>query len=712
MATGVKAQRPVRLSEEETLTSFDDWKNNLIFYLNQEKTFASFLKQDTRWKKASDADENRGVAAADLPSLQNFLGVIAGLAPPLLHGDIIDDSTRLDDIFNLIRGYYQFAPSEATFLKFSYIKREMVGGNVERPVHLYLRLRQFIRDNLLQSGGKINHDGSIPTTNEKMSPTTERLIVLRWMELLHPRLPEHVGKIFSADLRSKSLKDLQPQILEQVDDLLHQIDQRQENNEATLLYSNLSSNRYGNASKRPKKWGGSPSYSKSDSESPSYSQHPQPRRKFVRREAADRKVMVKKCDACKAVGEPFIGHTIQSCKNISPRDRQSMLQAFALDITEDTENLEDEEIEEYEFAEADEQEVSIVQVDELPPPPTEPSLPQGNEICASRVSIKQSPRINVKINSVYTSVLVDTGATGDMMRMDFCLEVGLRIEPTPHSASQADASKLNVVGEVHTTMITENNIKLELHAIVVRDLKASVIVSEAFLEHYNIVVDIPRRRLILPDERTIGFADQPGNPKVSLLRAEVNCVVFPGDSITIPTPKNFNDDLEMAIEPRIESALSYDPMIVENSGELHLKNDSDFSVNIKRGQIVGQVRSVYEDGIDVNNCDAITPPVTQIESTTEQEVNKVAIDPQSCILSSEELKDFREINGKYSKVFGPKRGTYNSKSGEIIPEVNIGKAAPAPKKGKTPSYNRKNMQLLQEKFDKLNGEGVLVRAED
>ena len=103
MATGVKAQRPVRLSEEETLTSFEDWKNNLIFYLNQEKTLASFLKQDARWKKASDADANRGVAG-ELPSLENFLGVIAGLAPPLLHGDIIDDSTRLDDIFNLIRG--------------------------------------------------------------------------------------------------------------------------------------------------------------------------------------------------------------------------------------------------------------------------------------------------------------------------------------------------------------------------------------------------------------------------------------------------------------------------------------------------------------------------------------------------------------------------------------------------------------------------------
>ena len=167
------------------------------------------------------------------------------------------------------------------------------------------------------------------------------------------------------------------------------------------------------------------------------------------------------------------------------------------------------------------------------------------------------------------------------------------------------------------------------------------------------VIDIPRRRLVLPDERTIAFADQPGNPKVSLLRADVNCVVFPGDSITIPTPKNFNDDLDMAIEPRIESALSYVPMVVENSGELQLTNDSDFSVNIKRGQIVGQVRSVYEEGSDVNNCHTMTTSVTQIESTAEQEVSKVSIDPQSCILSNEEIKDFRKINDKYSSVFGP-----------------------------------------------------------
>ena len=92
MSTSVKAQRPTRLSEDETLTSFEDWNNdllfiflfNLIFYLNQEKSFELFLKADATWTKSSDRDQNRGVNDA-VASLKNFLGVIAGLAPPLLH---------------------------------------------------------------------------------------------------------------------------------------------------------------------------------------------------------------------------------------------------------------------------------------------------------------------------------------------------------------------------------------------------------------------------------------------------------------------------------------------------------------------------------------------------------------------------------------------------------------------------------------------------
>ena len=65
MSTSVKALRPGRLSEDETLTSFEDWKNNLIFYLNQDKTFAPFLKANAKWKKSSDSESNRGLADED-----------------------------------------------------------------------------------------------------------------------------------------------------------------------------------------------------------------------------------------------------------------------------------------------------------------------------------------------------------------------------------------------------------------------------------------------------------------------------------------------------------------------------------------------------------------------------------------------------------------------------------------------------------------------
>ena len=60
MAMSLKVTRPDRLTNDETLTSFEDWKNNITFYLTQDKDFAVLLKETTTWTKSSDADTNRG----------------------------------------------------------------------------------------------------------------------------------------------------------------------------------------------------------------------------------------------------------------------------------------------------------------------------------------------------------------------------------------------------------------------------------------------------------------------------------------------------------------------------------------------------------------------------------------------------------------------------------------------------------------------------
>ena len=59
MTTSLKITRPNRLSEDETLTSFEDWRNNLSFYLAQDKEFNAFLKETATWRKVSENTELR-----------------------------------------------------------------------------------------------------------------------------------------------------------------------------------------------------------------------------------------------------------------------------------------------------------------------------------------------------------------------------------------------------------------------------------------------------------------------------------------------------------------------------------------------------------------------------------------------------------------------------------------------------------------------------
>ena len=113
---------------------------------------------------------------------------------------------------------------------------------------MYLRLRQLIRDNLLLSSGKIEHDGTTPTTDEVLSATTERPIDLRWLELLRPSLPNHVSNVFALDLQTKSLKDLQPRINEQINDLLFQVHNKSEDTSVDLSFTRFSNNQFNNSS--------------------------------------------------------------------------------------------------------------------------------------------------------------------------------------------------------------------------------------------------------------------------------------------------------------------------------------------------------------------------------------------------------------------------------------------------------------------------------
>ena len=689
MAMSLKVTRPDRLTNDETLTSFEDWKNNITFYLTQDKDFAVLLKETTTWTKSSDADTNRGRSTPEnRAALDRFLGLIASLAPPLLYHEIIDDTTSISDVFRLLRSYYQFSPSESTFMKYYSIKREVVNGTLERPLHLFLRMKQFIRDNLLLSSGKIEHDGKVPTTNETLSPTTERLNVLRWLHVLHPSLPMHVSNVFSQDLQTKSLKDLQPRICEQVDDLLRQVEDKLETNESvSASYSKFNRSGQYQRPQVPKQHSFQKSFQKPRSNTLPGNFPP------------NRRARLKTCDICKSLNLPFVGHDIHLCPNVSPDDRATVMKSFSVELGEEedfedfgdysTENeVEEEYYREASFAQNDAHEVVNIQ----------------------RVSVMRSPAFNCKINNnkLDAPAVLDSGATGSMIELNIVEQANIRVYPTSHLAEQADGlSKLNVVGEVHTNITLDNDLTLPISAVVVTSLKEGILIGTPFMKEHKMVIDFGNDSIRIRG-REIFFKDMITKPRTTLLKASISRVVFPGESMEFEIPANFAKDREVAIEPR-DNLLWPSPQIVTNSdGKMEVRNDTELPLKIKSQQVIAQIRSVITPP-ENSPLDVMSKSSKKDQKTSGLEM--VQIDPNN-ILSTEQKDAFAVVNKKFSETFSTKIGCYNGKSGAVVGDVLLGNNKPIPKKAKVPSYNSEKNVILQEKFDELVEQGTLKRAEE
>ena len=153
------------LSKNETINTFNNWKENQIYCLSIDEDFKSFLLASATWGKKTSANPNRGFmddpddVAPDTrktkeqkcATLELMLGQIANWATVITRNQITRDSTSLADIWNKIRAYYGFLGTGARFLDLSSIKLE-VG---ERPEALYQRLLAFFEDNLMTIGSSV-----------------------------------------------------------------------------------------------------------------------------------------------------------------------------------------------------------------------------------------------------------------------------------------------------------------------------------------------------------------------------------------------------------------------------------------------------------------------------------------------------------------------------------------------------------------------------
>ena len=457
MAQSNKAPKQRYLEKHETLNSFNAWKENLIYTLSLDSNFTPFISAE--WGRWTAAAPNRGLTddgdevtdatkrksnEQKVAQLNLMLGMVANYATVISRNQIVKESISLNDVWSKLREHYGFHITGARFLDLVNIKLD-VG---ERPEDLYQRLVTFFDDTLLTTTCNVRHRGAAVAEDEQITPTTENMIVLLWLERINSGLPALVRQKYGSELRNQTLASLKSEISQALESLLEEL---KSSEDTRIMRSNTYSNRRDNRQVSRSNTNNRPSQS----------------RRF--------------CCLCHAAGRPSDTHFLSQCSFLPESDRQRMsnrVRAVEVEDLEDAGNLDDHE--EYEDNTADN------------------SLFIDNPSVQRRVITRRSPFLKCFHGHILVSVCLDSGAESSMISERFALRINVRIEPASQGAVQVDAnSPLTIVGEIKNVTLTYGSHSFRLDALVTKSDIGDVIGGEPFMETNDIALRPSKKQIII-----------------------------------------------------------------------------------------------------------------------------------------------------------------------------------------------------------------------
>ena len=293
----------------------------MVYALSKDPEFTPFLKADAKWLPLRPEFPCRGLQDQTdglklnkeqlVASLNMMLTRLSQWVPHYLSQEIINESTSLTFVWQTIRAYYGFQQSEVQFMSFAQIKWE--GPSKERPERLYRRILSHLHDNLLKKDSKLKHNDQSPSQDETISLTVERLAVLRWMELIDPRLPQLVARTFAYDLQRMTLKDIQPQIANGLNGFLEELKRE----DSQISYAALQVEEDIHSSRV---------YSKHPARSRPARTSMQPRQ-HSHTKKSQYGPPKKQCRVCKAEGRMFWGHDMGNCNYLGPAEKAEIVRS-------------------------------------------------------------------------------------------------------------------------------------------------------------------------------------------------------------------------------------------------------------------------------------------------------------------------------------------------------------------------------------------------
>ena len=250
MATRVKIDPPNQLpSSGISSIQYKQWKIALKIYLQQTPVFREFYPGGlyTQWTPLEDnphrilqlatndkpeGDQNDDAAQAEhlaqrRISLETFLGIIARYSDEGDFDDIMEKSSSLDSIFALHERRYGLQKKGRYFNRIDSIRFDK--ATMSDYHKFYTDLRSCFKSNLMKAGDTVkSKNNQVLSQDEKISPTTECLLVYMAMERIDPRLPSEIDRIFGHRMDDKTtLFDLQTEIFSFIPKALEEMDRKE-----------------------------------------------------------------------------------------------------------------------------------------------------------------------------------------------------------------------------------------------------------------------------------------------------------------------------------------------------------------------------------------------------------------------------------------------------------------------------------------------------
>ena len=248
MSTNAHAPKPFQLECSTDRDNLHRWWSILTNYGRKEETMQFYPGGEFETWTAECRDLTRGIPAvqpkvevgadatrvqelADAAvkatvkrrnSLANLLTIFASFTPPGTFQTITSSATSLSWIFKRVAKLCNIQIGGRHLVNAWNLKWDK---ERETPDVFFLRVKSAMAECLMPTGSKFHSEAL--TNPEVFTPLSESLITMRWLDLIHPRLAQHIAEtkanLFTAE--KPNFADIQPDLCDIMDSLLVELDQ-------------------------------------------------------------------------------------------------------------------------------------------------------------------------------------------------------------------------------------------------------------------------------------------------------------------------------------------------------------------------------------------------------------------------------------------------------------------------------------------------------